>query len=303
MRKFAAAGLFLLVAAFGAAACSSESDEAEASAGTGGTDPDPCRGSMECTCEDGRIGQAPCIRDESNTCTCSSVCDCSACPAWQLDPMPAFDACGGDPSGVWRSVLFAPEGVHLSNLGESGGECPMDLTMAPPSVEFLMNFGDSGDFEIYRSAFSIDGHVLQSCTKEVFERTFCNDLDIQNQGRCLSGACGVCSCTLPVVELEGTGAWYQGTTFVSLTLNSGDRGTPEHCVQGDRLAINEGSGIRFEFERINVMGTPTPCAQRSSETCESSSGCSWDGSRCSGAVTAACALKDYGKIPGCEIVP
>jgi len=301
-----AAGLIALVlAAAPAFACSNASDgedDAGETGGTGGTTPDPCP-SSPCTCVDGRTSELACSRDASNTCSCSSQCDCSACPEFEVDESPPFDACGGDPTGIWRSIVFAPQGFHLSNLGTSGGECPADFTMASPDLEFLLSFAETAELEVYRSAFSVSGNMLDSCIREVFQGTWCNALDIANDGSCLLGECGICSCTLPVLELEGTGSWSSTGGRISVSLGTGERGSFEHCVQVDRLVLREPSGIRFELERIQVTGTPTPCAQRTNETCTMGNSCTWDGASCSGAVSATCSLEDYGNVPGCEFVP
>lgn len=297
--------LGLVTTALGALACSDSSDGDGGSSetgGTGGTNPEPCVNSS-CTCMDGRVGEVPCTRDEANRCSCALECDCSACPAFEVDEPPPFDACGGEPVGVWRGLVFAAQGFHLSSLGEAGGECPVDFTMASPSVEFLLRFDDSADLEIYRSAFSVSGNLLDSCVREVFQGVGCNGLEVANDGSCSLQDCGICSCTLPLLELAGGGTWVASAGTLLISLNSGARGTWDHCVQSDRLVLREASGVRFELERIQVMGTPAPCAERSSETCATSVGCTWDGSECSGAVAATCSLRDYGRVPGCDIVP
>jgi hypothetical protein len=172
-----------------------------------------------------------------------------------------------------------------------------------PNVELMLSFAETDDLEMYREAFSISGNLLDSCMREVFQGTWCNDIDIANNGSCLAKDCGICSCTLPVLELWGAGSWSSTGSRISISLGTGARGSFEYCVQGGRLVLREASGIRFELERIQVTGTPTPCAQRTSETCALGGSCSWDGSSCSGGVSATCSLKDYGNVPGCEIVP
>jgi hypothetical protein len=174
--------------------------------------------------------------------------------------------------------------------------------MASQDLQFLLSFADLAELEFYRSAFSVSGKMLDSCIRERFQVS-CNGLEIANNGSCSLEECGVCSCTLPVPELARTGTWSPTGSGFSISLSTGERGSFEHCVQGDRLVLLEPSGIRYELERIEVSGTPTPCAQRSNETCQTGSSCTWDGAACSGAVTATCSLKDYGNVPGCEILP
>src|SRR5258706_8131800 len=64
-----------------------------------------------CTCENGLIGNFDCD---------TNACNCSACPSFVPPDPPPFEACGGDPTGVWRLADYKLGPFKLSITSVNG---------------------------------------------------------------------------------------------------------------------------------------------------------------------------------------
>lgn len=143
------------------------------------------------------------------------------------------------------------------------------------------------------------------------------------EGSCGSGECDTCRCSTIVSNQEaGPVEWkYSGAL---LHIGSGTVGQFSYCVTDNELTLKK-DNIVYDFEAVDVAGTPLACAERSpgqcpigegcaiggcvgfsaecadasEDTCSSFPGCAWDSSACLGEPPLGCALADADVVPGC----
>lgn len=280
-----------------------ESESASSSGGNGGTSTgsaaasgqDNCsRTNDACECENGGRGLYSCHDGEN-------VCNCDACE--QLAPETfAFDACGGEPLGTWILSSTETFGAHVFVSNELTGHtdfCPAQLKFDDvDAFDYRLAFSDSGEVEVYTSAYSTTYWYDEACVEEgLYTSCEATDWDLFE---CTGQACGLCSCPVSWPESSWTGTWTQSDSALSISTATGESTDYDYCVDGDRMQLLA-EGISLVFARAYTFSRPLPCADREPEAC--TGGCALDGDTetCSGSPDA-CALGDYGNVLGCEWV-
>jgi hypothetical protein len=219
------------------------------------------------------------------------------------DPRQTLDACGGDPTGMWRLTNMDATGMFMSLSLSTGPdtvettECDTDLAGQTDTFDFLMSFAEGGVLETYVGVFQVSLLVDNVCFRDG-AGVSCDDVVVA--GQCRSDTCDICKCDLGNQTAgPGGGMWsgMDGTLFVN-----GSEGY-DYCVAGSTLTLLNQSGVRFTFEPFENTGQPVPCAERTSATCLRGTGCARSGDSCLGTAPATCAFTDFFVTPGCELPP
>jgi hypothetical protein len=319
--------LVLFACAWWLSACGSSTDGGSgggtptSSAGTSSTSVPECPTYQSCDCGGGITSFITC--DAQGT----QSCDCSKCPTFS-PPTAAPFACGGRVFGVWRlkSTSYVG-GALLSQTGVNNPiTCPENLTVTPPSGEFLLDLEDGGRAE--GTELSLGGNIqfLGSCAGQILGVSECDEITIG--GEACTGSCGLCTCASPPETLEAQDFSLWSTTGTSLTLQIDELPvTYDYCATDTELTLRR-AGVDLVFDSVTVGGSPQDCATRTADTCAVGDGChagncgpsatcalfgseadcnvnsacSWQAAGCAGTPALTCGLADYGKVPGCDFV-
>jgi hypothetical protein len=285
-------------------------------------EPEPtpvCHSGDDCECADGRPGTSACDGGEA-------VCDCDSCPQYAPDDAVRFEACGGEPFGVWQSEEISAPGFALELLRpdalgnySSAGNCPTQVTDLTAQSSLRLALLDGGDAVLAGAAgISLSFKLLDACVQEKVAQS-CTELRLN--GDCVE-TCGVCECDVTGGSMDSEGTWSRHGSTLSMSLSN--QWTMDYCVTGDEMVVRDSAGILIKMRRINLFSSPTACADRSpevcnrgcspgacvgGETCEAASdetnctnrqGCTWDRESCVG-QPEPCNLADYGIVPGCDL--
>jgi hypothetical protein len=277
--------------------------------GSGGGDAPYCPPNAGCNCESGLQGHVNCD---------TMQCDCSSCPAFNPKARAAFDACGGDPTGVWR-LTKTDSGSFLLGIQNSPKAtlvtCPAELVSEKSAQTMLLQLAKDGSAAIALSAPERVIHVLNSCAID------CQSI---NGASCTVGECGICTCTVRESSTFNEDlAWAHSGGKLTLA-GPETQDEVSYCVKGDVLEYQPASGSALlTLQRVHPTGVPEPCAKRPAcdsptcelgectgtgfcadgldqASCEKIQNCSWDQTSCHGTVPERCAFGDYsGGTPGC----
>lgn len=317
-----------IVALLAVASCSSGGgSSSDGSAGTNSGGPGDGTGGTSsscfptsCTCGDGRQGKT--------TCPGGTMCDCSACPTFDVGTPAAFEPCGGDPFGTWRTTGDQATGlstpIYKAGASMPSGACKLQVETGSP-VDLRLELDDGGAAQLYASQGAVKTELLESCLKMITGGG-CDTLQglVGESLTCSTHACGICECTSPASTTADKGTWSRTGTTLTVMTQSGGGLAADYCVQGDTMTLRTKAGEVVTMKLSAKVGTPTACASRttgcmtgtgchfgvcsggaacspatSEATCTNKSGCTWDPSACGGTAPAACALADYGVVPGC----
>jgi hypothetical protein len=110
---------------------------------------------------------------------------------------PAFEACGGEPFGVWESdEISAPSfTLRLYQRNAFGGfiaagSCPTQVTELGAPASMRLALLDGGEAVMTGTGVSLSFHLLDSCVQETLGQS-CTQLELN--GEC-AAQCGVCDC-------------------------------------------------------------------------------------------------------------
>jgi hypothetical protein len=238
---------------------------------------------------------------------------------------PEFDACAGEPFGVWESDSITAPSLTLrlyqrDRLGgvNFAGTCPTQVDELVTRGKVRLSLLDGGDAVMTGSPVSLSYRLLDECVQETVDQS-CTQLELN--GKCTK-TCGICQCDLMGNTFDGEGTWSrQGST---LTLSLANVWSLDYCVQGDRLMLRDIDGLVLELHRLNLFSSPAACAGRSPEacvrgcalgvceggvlceaamneaSCTNRQGCTWNAESCVG-QPEPCELADYGVVPGCDL--
>lgn len=280
-----------------------------------------CYPDANCTCADGRMGAVSCAAEGAGT------CECDHCPQFMAAAIPSFNACGGEPFGMWElEAMTSPAlDVYVTERDAQGVPLtdPVSCTgtiLEATTAKFIIDLQDGGGLRHYRGYFDITVDVLEQCIEHSVGRR-CDTVQIGN-GEC-QDLCGVCECNMHMSGLALIDYEWARTTTV-LSLGGWDY---QYCVQGDTLTLRDVSQLDFRMRRVTESSsTPVACSDRTMEQCASGcalgacagtgdcagaseesnctnrQGCSWDPLACTG-TPQPCSLGDYGVIPGCTLTP
>jgi hypothetical protein len=309
-------------------ACGSGSDAAEdetlqrpggagSQGGTAGTTGTAECVSTSCECPNGLTSVTECPSEE---------CSCDACP--EFDPrstLPAFEACGGEPFGIWQATKTEINNFdfHLTNGSGVTSTCH-GQTDTTAEVEFIVEFDDGGVGRIHYEFPELVASFSDACIQEGLG-TSCEYID---EHECELLDCGLCRCTFAGRYFDEEITWSRdGSRLTFVTSDTMD--TMDYCVDGGALVqSSEDGNLRYTMQKVYLSGVPTSCAERTAETCnvagcslgecagtgncgeaysESScmqfQDCSWDPDVCKGTANPTCSMADHaGEVPGCQIL-
>lgn len=228
-------------------------------------DPSACSGGQTCACPNGGAGKTVCEY---------GVARCSSCPPAPPPKLP--DACGGDPSGLWRStsLAYGQVQVPVTLNGYPKGTCAGQPGPEEPGAVFAM------DLRTASKAY----FVAQGLPRTIALSASCLGATCQNTSidavQC-SGAGDTCTCYASALVRGPSGTWK--TEGGKITLSDGKFARQlSYCVTGDKLEMFDASGAVINMVRTNVSGEPTACSDRPDESaCRHNGDCWWG--TCSGA--------------------
>ena len=302
-----------------------------------------CRPGLSC-CQPGYVGFTQC-EGGREVCECQPdgldeagaggmpAGDGGACGAFTPAAAPSFDACGGEPFGLWQATdvtlgpSFEPTELGaLSYVPIGGGSCPM-LPGKVPTPDFLLDLADGGNAAFAFGAWSFDYQWSSRCSDPNVSRCIQPFASGGPVCTCSDNGCGTSDCTVNIPSsfagtIGGGGSWTRSGSTITITNVIGF----DYCVQGETMQITWGGAV-FTMKRVQAGGTPMPCASRSAATCALSGnchplcaggtqcsdapsesqctnrqGCTWDTNQCAGTAATQCELADYGVTPGCKLL-
>jgi hypothetical protein len=293
------------------------------SGGSGSIGPggDDCIEGLSCDCEPGWQGTATCVDGEE-------VCNCEECPALEVVEAPELTSCGGEPFGTWRlsQLEFGAVPIELSVNGSPVGSCDGVFNIDGDLPRVLMDLKDGGTAQYLAETAAMTQSWSDSCVTSKVSQFYCDSSVWSGVTNCELD-CDICTCDSGFNENdEPSGEWAR----TSSTLELAPWGTPttfEYCVEAEQLKLSAG-GAYMVFDRVYTLSAPTPCAERTPETCMLGEFCSlggcgggdgcetvsteedcltyetctWDPNRCAGQDQYTCGLADFGTVPGCEFV-
>jgi hypothetical protein len=275
-----------------------------------------------CTCDNGLQGTWDCDLD---------ACSCAACPAFAPPEPEPFEACGGDPTGLWRPAAGKNDrrGFDLSLTSPAGNviQCRGQLSDQMPPRQYLLELKGSGQAALLADIPAQKFQIAESCLAGA--SASCGSL--QGFG-CERTTCGLCECTNPAAAaaLEDL-TWSVAEDELVLTGEDFAEQIP-FCVKDDTLTyLADGASDPLTFERIYRTGEPQLCAERRPADCtkgdrqtcqlgqcvgtgscsEAGAGaaacakfqnCAWEPDSCYGNVYVYCSLSDLvDGAPGCAL--
>jgi hypothetical protein len=289
-----------------------------------------CVGGDPCDCGVGTHGLKLCN-------AAGFECYCEGCGDYAVSSEPApFDACGGDPSGLWslterdvsaavlRGEFRAYKGqFECHSLRARDRGLPTDL----PAALLRLNADGTGNYSFTpRAAATIA--VANDCLSPAPVQDGQWHYEACEALGCLPYGCGVCECLFEEdLALAGAAHWSTGEAQLDVVLESGEELSFAYCVAADELRLRDlHSGIDQVLVPATVGGTPIPCSERSAAHCragceqgacfgvpeacasattsaacfETDQRCGWAEGACRG-EDPSCEFADYGVLPGCEI--
>ena len=291
IERWVALGGLLLCALGATPACSNSVAPSTTGASTGGasTGGSGTGGGSSCT-----PGASCFCGQSSGTVTCErgvEDCDCN-CPALDTSDATSVEACGGEPFGTWRLVEFEigkTDLVVTLNQVEVG-RCDTMLERADQvAPQVVIELQDGGSTRQYAGGFAYTQSWSDDCVTDKASALRCSD-DVWTGVSGCALDCDICRCEGNVSTRSDDGTWLRTETTLTLALWAGSVAY-DYCVSGDRLALSAPS-IHMVFERVYTFGVPAPCADRSSDQCESGSGCTLGvcepGAGCMGRTSESC---------------
>jgi hypothetical protein len=285
-----------------------------------------CVGGDPCDCGVGTHGLKLCH-------AAGFECHCEDCGNYAVssEPVP-FDACGGDPSGLWsmteRDVSAA---VLRGNFRAYEGqfECHSLRARDVRLPTALLRLGADGTGSY---SFTPRGTPTIAVANDCLSASPVQDGQWHYEAcdalGCLALGCGACECPFEAdLALAGAAHWSTGEAQLDVVLESGEELSFAYCVAGDELRLRDShSGIDQVLVPATVGGTPIPCSERRAPQCgagceqgacfgmpagcaaattraaclEADELCGWAEGACRG-EDPSCEFADYGVLPGCEI--
>lgn len=269
-----------------------------------------------CTCTNGLSGKFDCDTNQ---------CDCAACPAFDPPEPAPFEACGGDPTGVWRLAGYEQGPFVLSVTSTNGAvtTCQGQTTQPSKPNDFLLELKASGDAALHYDLPSQSFEVVESCVAGL--GLSCSSLTAFD---CTRRECGLCECTSGA-RAGDVGELTWSKDGGKLTLIGEQASNLDFCVKGDTMTYRAAPAADIStLERLYRAGQPVVCAERGPDdcakggtcklgqcvgtgscneaateaTCAKFQDCHWDAASCYGNVDFHCSLTDYvNAIPGCVL--
>jgi len=179
-------------------------------------------------------------------------CDCSTCSAFDPEPEPDFDACGGDPTGLWQLIKDDVSRFNVKiNAPEKSWSCEGTNVQAKSTPVFILalNRDATGALFVVEPEQEVDytESCLTSCS--VSDTITCERMD-----------CGVCHCDMPSsVSNSGALSWKASGGVLSWTAGQSQQSLP-FCIQGDTLeAQGTDNNSHLTFQRVYGAGRPVDC--------------------------------------------
>jgi hypothetical protein len=277
-----------------------------------------CYPDANCTCADGRMGAISCAGGGAGT------CECDQCPQFMAAAIPPFDACGGEPFGLWQlEAMTSPAlDVDVTERDAQGFPigAPASCTGTIQNIEppnFIIDLQDAGALRYHTGPYVLTVDILEECISHEVGRR-CDTVQIDD----CQDLCGICQCQLhrsgsALIEPE----WTRAGSVLSLSSLEF-----QYCVQGDVLTLRDAQDLDYRMRRVTESSAPAPCANRTTEqcvagctlglcsgtgtcadateesNCTNRQGCSWNPDTCIGEPDP-CSLSAYGIVPGCDLIP
>jgi hypothetical protein len=182
-----------------------------------------------------------------------AACSCASCPVFDPVPIPAFDACGGDPVGEWRTTEFINSSLTHTQLRSliPPIECQVELGALSMPFDMRLDIRDSGTLVLHTSGFAARGRVLLNCLR-LSSSVGCDGIDVYSEGICIDTGCGICECPIRFFDDDVTGEWTQMDGTLQLAGSS-----HKYCVQGDTLELQQSyTNLRYRLSRVAASGSP-----------------------------------------------
>lgn len=284
---------------------------------------------VPCECDRSRQGKTTCDGDVE-------TCVCKECPPFELTDAPAIEACSGQPFGTWRLthaewgrldlVVFAASATSQ----RAADSCEAMVTAAQDEVPLsLMSLFEGGKADYYSVEPRVKLAYEDGCVTRNATRYFCGSEEWAGLGTC-KAECGVCNCESSFPSSEATGrqlTTWERTEETLVVAPLGQMMRFSYCA-GETLLELSSPAAHLVFERVYPLGPPTPCAERSGDTCVSArgecrrgactggpscagaategaclttTGCEWDADTCFGNAETSCRLEELGVVPGCDL--
>ncbi|HXK16560.1 MAG TPA: hypothetical protein VNG33_02055 [Polyangiaceae bacterium] len=201
--------------------------------------------------------------------------------------------------------------------------------------EMLMTLRDGGTAEYYNPSFDLSVSFSASCVTSALPSLKCGGSGWTAFRDCRQN-CDLCTCATYSGSPDADATQW-GRTDSVLTLSLFGQPAPfAYCLSGDQLQLS-GPGAYLVFERVQTASNPLACEARTPDQClatedrkcevsgqntgcrlgqctgsltceglnESGCGtnaaCVWHPDACWGVAPRVCLLKEYGRVPGCEL--
>jgi hypothetical protein len=302
-------------------------------AGFGGAD--ACVAGAPCNCKS-LVGITQCSKDGAE-CICPPSAECKK----NKPGAACFEACGGEPFGVWRLAESCFSGAYTPLRAD----CEPFISAKAAGNEITMRLADGGEISSYGGEhWTVASQVPLAClgiesVNRCKDATFYTTMaaftwSSTGDAECTANACGVCDC-----NGEESTSWPSGSSWSrsgnQLTIGGV---TLDYCVQGDSLWIggkdpNGEPKAAYRFSKQSCAGKPIPCAERTALQCEMSGdciaghckgktpaatgcseawseadcgvteGCVWETGGCYGEALTECYFEGCDTVPGCAWGP
>jgi len=261
------------------------------------------------------------------------------CEPFEAATRAPFDACAGEPFGLWRisdlewearAVTFTrPSPAFIGRTDVI--DCPASVLDPQLPEQLILELADGGSGRMYRTAAGHTHQYADSCATPFLGKPCEQHAE---PGQC-SRNCDACTCRFsPMLRVEANGdlEWQVVDSVLTLSPELNPDQVFDYCVNGDQLRLLDASGATLTLTRAFAISNPTRCEDRTLETCElgegpnrgcrvgacvgaagcdgasreedcaNRQGCAWDDSVCAGDPGPGCDLGQLDLTPGCELV-